>query len=284
MPHLFDPDYFRGKHVFIAGGTTGINQGIGHGFARMGANISTCSRKAENVEAAIAGFKSEGVDAIGATADVRDYEQVAYALKTAVQSLGPIDVLISGAAGNFVVPALGMSANAFKTVMDIDLQGTFNVFRAGHEHLNTDSPSGASCIAISAPQGLIPYGLQSHVCAAKAGVEMLAQCLAVEWGPLNVRVNTIVPGPIADTEGMRRLSTDEVRKKDAGMGLPIQRYGTKQEIADACIFLSSPAAAYITGISLPVDGGCLLMGAGRMQESLNAAFEASKQASNQAGS
>lgn len=278
MPHLIDPDFFNGKHVFIAGGTTGINQGIGHGFAKMGANISTCSRRQENVEAAIAGFKEEGVDAIGAVADVRDYEQVSYALKTAVQSLGPIDVLISGAAGNFVVPAVGMSANAFKTVMDIDLQGTFNVFRAGQEHLNTETPSGASCIAISAPQAFIPYGLQSHVCAAKAGVEMLAQCLAVEWGPMNIRVNTIVPGPIEDTEGMRRLSTEERREEDKGMGLPIRRYGTKQEVADACIFLSSPAAAYITGVSLPVDGGCLLMGAGRMQESLNAAFEASKAA------
>ena len=278
MPNFIDPDHFKGKHVFIAGGTTGINQGIGHGFAKMGANISTCSRSAENVDAAVAGFKGEGVDAFGATADVRDYEQVAGAFKSAVAALGPIDVLISGAAGNFVVPALGMSANAFKTVVDIDLQGTFNVFRAGQEHLNVEGPAGASCIAISAPQAFIPYALQSHVCAAKAGLEMLAQCLAVEWGPLGIRVNTIVPGPIEDTEGMRRLSTEEQRQEEAGMGLPLARYGTKQEVADACIFLSSPAAAYITGVNLPVDGGCLLMGAGRMQVSLNAAFEASKSA------
>lgn len=272
MADFIEAEYFRGKHVFIAGGTSGINQGIGHGFAKLGANISTCSRSAEKVEAAIAGFKEEGVDAIGVAADVRDYEQVTHALKTAVASLGAIDVVISGAAGNFVAPAVGMSANAFKTVIDIDLLGTFNVFRAAYEHLNRDNPDGISCIAISAPQAQIPYAFQSHACAAKAGIDILVQCLAVEWGPEQIRVNSVLPGPIEDTEGMRRLSTSEHREEGAGDGLPIPRWGTKQEIADACIFLSSPRAAYITGVNLPVDGGAVLMGAGRMQEAFAAAF------------
>ena len=272
MAEFLDSGLFRGKHVFIAGGTSGINQGIGHGFAKLGASIGTCSRAADKVAAAVAGFKDEGVDSVGITADVRDYEEVSHALKTAVAALGPIDVLVSGAAGNFVAPAVGLSANAFKTVVDIDLLGTFNVFRAGHEHLNRDRPGGASCIAISAPQAVIPYAFQSHACAAKAGIDMLVQCLAVEWGRENIRVNSVLPGPIEDTEGMRRLAPTDQAEKLAGDGLPIPRWGTKQEIADACIFLSSPRAAYITGVNLPVDGGAVLMGAGRMQEAFTSAF------------
>src|SRR6185295_16943320 len=108
-----------------------------------------------------------------------------------------------GAAGNFVAPALGMSANGFKTVVDIDLMGTFHVFRASFAFLRRP---GASLIAITAPQAVRPSMFQAHVCSAKAGINMLTKCLAMEWGPAGVRVNAISPGPIADTEGMRRLA------------------------------------------------------------------------------
>jgi NAD(P)-dependent dehydrogenase (short-subunit alcohol dehydrogenase family) len=260
----------RGKHVFVAGGSSGINLGIGEVFARCGAKVSICSRKADRVAAAVETLKSSGAEVWGGVADVRNYAEVEAVLKTAKEKLGPIDVLISGAAGNFVAPALGMSSNAFRTVIEIDLIGTFKVARAGFEFLRKP---GASFIAISAPQALHPYAYQAHVNAAKAGVDMLTKTLAVEWGPLGVRCNAIIPGPIADTEGMARLAPTEAERKLAREGTPLQRYGTKDEIGYAALFLASPLAEYITGAILPVDGGAVLPGPGRLGDAMKQAYE-----------
>jgi NAD(P)-dependent dehydrogenase (short-subunit alcohol dehydrogenase family) len=148
-----------------------------------------------------------------------------------------------------------MSANAFKSVVDIDLIGTFNVFRTSFDFLQAP---GASLIAISAPQGEQPKMFQAHACAAKAGINMLIKCLAMEWGPAGVRVNGISPGPIAATEGMARLaSTPEMEARVKG-ALALRDYGTKQDVADAALFLCSASARYITGTILDCDGGALL--------------------------
>jgi len=260
----------RGKHLFVAGGSSGINLGIADVFARCGAKVSLCSRKADRVEAAVAALEKHGGEAWGGAADVRDYAQVEGVLRGATEALGPIDVLVSGAAGNFVAPALGMSSNAFRTVVEIDLIGTFNVARAGFEFLRKP---GASFIAISAPQSQHPYAYQAHVNAAKAGVDMLTKTLAMEWGPLGVRCNAIIPGPIEDTEGMARLAPTEAERKLAREGTPLQRYGTKDEIGYACLFLASPLASYITGAILPVDGGAVLGGPGRLGDAMKMAYE-----------
>ncbi len=260
----------RGKHVFVAGGSSGINLGIGEVFARCGAKVSVCSRKADRVAAAAERLKGAGAEAWGAAADVRNYAEVEAVLKSAKERFGPIDVLVSGAAGNFVAPALGMSANAFKTVVEIDLLGTFNVARAGFEFLKKP---GACFIAISAPQALHPYPYQAHVSAAKAGIDILTKTLAAEWGPLGVRCNGIIPGPIADTEGMARLAPTEDERRMAREGTPLQRFGTKDEIGYAVLFLASPLAAYITGAILPVDGGAVLLGPGRLGDAMKQAYE-----------
>lgn len=260
----------RGKHVFVAGGSSGINLGIGEVFARCGAKVSLCSRKADRVAAAVEALKGYGAEAWGGAADVRNYAEVEAVVKSAKERFGPIDVLISGAAGNFVAPALGMSANAFKTVVDIDLLGTFNVARAGFEFLRKP---GACFIAISAPQALHPYPYQAHVSAAKAGVDILTKTLAAEWGPLGVRCNGIIPGPIADTEGMARLAPTEAEQRMAREGTPLRRFGTKDEIGYAALFLASPLAAYITGAILPVDGGAVLLGPGRLGDAMKQAYE-----------
>ncbi|MEQ8700247.1 MAG: SDR family oxidoreductase [Bauldia litoralis] len=276
MNDLLSRADFAGKCVFVAGGSSGINLGIAERFAEQGAKVAICSRSPDRVAAAVETLKGHGGEAMGLPADVRHYDEVAAALKAAADAFGAIDVLVSGAAGNFVAPALGMSANAFKTVIDIDLLGTFNVFRAGYDHLTRP---GASLIAISAPQALHAYAYQAHVCAAKAGIDMLVRTLAVEWGPDGIRVNSIIPGPIEDTEGMARLAPTPEARQRATEGVPLRRYGTKSEIGNAALFLSSPMAAYITGAQLPVDGGATLSGAGRMGEAMALAFkEAAKAA------
>jgi NAD(P)-dependent dehydrogenase (short-subunit alcohol dehydrogenase family) len=152
-----------------------------------------------------------------------------------------------------------MSANAFKSVVDIDLLGTFNTCRAVFEHLKRP---GASIINISAMQAFTPMPMQAHVCAAKAGIDMLTKCLAIEWGPEGVRVNSIAPGVVDDTEGMKRLApTPEIRDQ-LTHGIPLKRFATKDEIADLALFLSSEAASFITGAVVVCDGGQSLAGLG----------------------
>lgn len=255
MSEVFD---FSGQTVFVAGGTSGINLGIAQGFARAGARLAVISRSHDKVDAALDSLRELGAEAMGFAADVRDYPAVESALEEVHAEWGDFDVLVSGAAGNFPVPAVGMSANAFHTVVDIDLQGSFHVLRAAYEYLRKP---GASVINISAPQAFLPMALQAHVCAAKAGVDMLTRVLALEWGGAGVRVNSICPGPIDDTEGMRRLAPTEAMRDTVIKSVPLQRMGQAADIANAAMFLASPQAAYISGAILPVDGGWSLGGA-----------------------
>jgi NAD(P)-dependent dehydrogenase (short-subunit alcohol dehydrogenase family) len=248
----FTPGLLAGKTAFIAGGSSGINLGIAHGLGAAGARIAIISRKPEKVEAAVAELQAAGYEAMGSAADVRDYGAVEASLKAVHEAWGEIDILISGAAGNFLAPAIGMSANAFRTVVDIDLIGTFHVLRAGYEYLRKP---GASIISITAGQAVNPTAFQSHVCAAKAGINMLTRCLALEWGGAGVRVNAIAPGPISDTEGMARLTPTPEAEAALKRMIPLGDYGEKRDIADLAIFLSSDSAKYITGAILDCDGG-----------------------------
>jgi NAD(P)-dependent dehydrogenase (short-subunit alcohol dehydrogenase family) len=248
---------FTGRHVFVAGGSSGINLAIADAFAQRGAKVCIASRSADRVAAAVQQLRGHGGEAEGFSADVRDYDAIEAALVAARERFGPIDVLVSGAAGNFVAPALGMSSKGFRTVVDIDLVGSFNVLRAGHAHLRKP---GASVINISAPQAANPTPFQAHVCAAKAGVDMLTRVLAMEWGPDGVRINSIVPGPIGDTEGIRRLAPTPEAVAAMAKSIPLGRFGTTAEVADMALVLSSPLASFVTGAVIPVDGGSSLPG------------------------
>jgi len=248
---------YENKTVFVAGGTSGINLGIARGFAQAGAKVAVMSRSEEKVEAAVALLKKDGSDAFGSAADVRDVDAVSNALTKTHERCGEIDVLISGAAGNFPALTHDLSPNGFKAVVDIDLLGSFNVLKIGFQFL---SKSGASIINISAPQSINPMQGQIHVCAAKAGVDMLTRVLAMEWGELGIRVNSIIPGPIDKTEGMRRLAPTANARQAVASSVPLGRMGTVEDIAQAALWLASPLASYINGAVIPVDGGWSLGG------------------------
>lgn len=252
MNPVFTEGLLAGRHALITGGGSGINFRIAERFAEQGASTSLIGRTQEKLDAAAELIDKAGGKAAGFSADVRDYDGLAGAIGGAREKFGQIDIVVCGAAGNFPAPATGMSANGFKAVVDIDLLGTFNTVRAAFEHLKRP---GAAVINISATQAFVPMAFQSHVCAAKAGVDMLTRTLAIEWGPQGVRVNSIAPGAVDETEGMDRLApTPDIRKMLMG-SIPLRRFATKDEIADLALFLCSNAAQYITGTVMVCDGG-----------------------------
>lgn len=261
---------FSDQTVIVAGGTSGINLGVAKDFADAGANIGVISRSHEKVASAIEYLQQAGVQVAGKSADVRNYEHIELALKNFNDQFGVFDVLISGAAGNFPAKASEMSPNGFAAVVNIDLLGTYHVLRAAYPYLKKP---GSSIINISAPQAFIPMILQSHVCAAKAGVDMITRTFAMEWGSEGVRVNSIVPGPIQGTEGMKRLAPTQELLDKVTDSIPLGRLGETSDIGKAAMFLASDMAEYVTGTVLPVDGGWSLGGVSGLMDELAREFE-----------
>lgn len=253
----FIPRMFEGRTALITGGGSGINQRIAERLAEQGASVALVGRTQSKLDAVAEGIIATGGKAAGFAADVRDYDALVRAATAAHEKFGPLGIVICGAAGNFPALATAMSANAFKSVIDIDLLGTFNTCKAAFDHL--DRP-GASIVTISAPQAVQAMVLQSHVCAAKAGVDMITRTLALEWGPLGVRVNGVIPGAVADTEGMDRLAPPGPIRDALARQLPLRRVATKDDIADTVLFLCSDAASYVTGAIIPCDGGMTTAG------------------------
>ncbi|GAA5535014.1 SDR family oxidoreductase [Deinococcus aluminii] len=259
QPHdpdtTFRPDLLRGKHALITGGGSGINLGIARSFAAHGCAVTILGRNLEKAQNAARGIEEAGGRALGVSADVRDFAALQSAAQAGADQFGPFDIVICGAAGNFPAPVDGISPNGFKTVVDIDLLGTYNTIKACAPHLRVP---GGNILSISAYG--VPVPMQAHVVAAKAGVDALTQTLAVEWGLRGVRVNAIIPGPIEGTEGMARLAPDEKTRQQFTATVPLGRFGVPQDIANAALFLVSDAASYITGVILPVDGGQNMLG------------------------
>ena len=251
-----DAPFYDGadKTVLVSGGTSGINRAIARAFAEAGARVYVLSRSAEKVSDTVAELSALGGPAAGLTADVRNGDQVEAAFADCVDRFGLIDVVISGAAGNFPARAQDISSNGFRAVLEIDVLGTHHVMLASYKHLRRPGV----IVNITAAASMHPMIGQAHVCAAKAGVDQITRTLALEWGPEGIRVNSVLPGPVADTEGFRRLApTPEIKARRLA-NIPLRRAAESAEVADLCLFLASDRARYITGAVVPVDGGARL--------------------------
>jgi NAD(P)-dependent dehydrogenase (short-subunit alcohol dehydrogenase family) len=260
---IFVSGLLKGQGAFVTGGGSGIGAGIAKRLAAQGAKVALFGRTQAKLDAVAADICAAGGEALGFAGDVRDYAALEKAVNEAAGAFGRLDVVVCSAAGNFLAPASALSANGFRAVIDIDLCGTFNTARAAFLHL---AKHGGSIVSITATQAEIPTPLQAHAGAAKAGIEKLTRDLALEWGRHKVRVNAIAPGPIEDTEGMARLAPGGDAAATLKKRVPLGRWGTIDEIADALLFLVSPAATYVTGATLLVDGGTSLIGAGPFLE------------------
>ena len=254
MTNFFSPTLLKGRAALVTGGGTGICRGIALALADAGCDVAITSRSEEHLRPTVDDIRKKGVQALSASGDVRKPDDVDAVIAKTADAFGRLDILVNGAAGNFVCLAENLSPNGFGTVVDIDLKGTFNVSRAAYPILKKQ---GGAILNISATLQLLGTIGQSHASAAKAGIDALTRSLAAEWGPAGVRVNGLAPGPVDGTEGVRRLTTDATRRRIEET-CPLGRMATIDEVAAAALFLCSDASKFITGVTLVIDGGLWL--------------------------
>ncbi|GAA5799485.1 2,4-dienoyl-CoA reductase [Helicostylum pulchrum] len=245
---IFKDNIFAGKILLCSGGGSGICRNMTEAMVRHGAKAVIFSRSKDKLEKAAKEMSIKtGGEVFAVAGDVRNPVDVENAVKITVEKYGRLDYLINGAAGNFLSSFGNLSYNAFKTVIEIDLLGTFNFTKAAVEHLKA---SKGAVINVTATLHYTGTPFQQHAGAAKAAIDALTKHWAVELGPHGVRVNAIAPGPIASTIGMEKLGPAfEINS------VPLQRMGEVQDIAQSTVFLFSEGASYITGVVLVVDGG-----------------------------
>jgi NAD(P)-dependent dehydrogenase (short-subunit alcohol dehydrogenase family) len=239
--------------VFITGGGTGLGKAIGAEFARLGADLVIASRKPEHLEAGKQAVEAIGSRVLAVSCDIRDPDQITAAFEEATSAFGLPDVLINNAAANFPVPAEDMSPNAWRTVVDITLNGTFFCAREfARRHLETGT--SGSIINVGASYAWTGGPGFAHSAAAKAGVKNMVETLAVEWGPYGIQVNGLVPGlfPHEDMTADITGNLDRTSEKDACQ--PALRVGRLRELGWAATFLASPYGRFISGHTLVVDG------------------------------
>eukprot|EP01125_Pyxidicula_operculata_P019481 TRINITY_DN7077_c0_g4_i1.p1 TRINITY_DN7077_c0_g4~~TRINITY_DN7077_c0_g4_i1.p1 ORF type:complete len:294 (-),score=63.61 TRINITY_DN7077_c0_g4_i1:291-1172(-) len=252
----FRDDIFKGKVVLITGGATGIGFGIATNFGKHGAKVAIMGRRKEVLDKAVNSLTQNKIEAFGVSGDVREPESAQQVVNAVVEKFGRLDILVNNAAGNFMCSAEELSRNGFKTVHEIDLQGTFNMCKASLEALKKSGEGVIINISATLHYKACPF--QVHAASAKAGIDSLTTTLGVEWGEYGIRVVGIAPGPISGTEGGpggRVFGIEGFDAESSFMTQPLGRFGSVDDIGLAAVFLASKAAANITSTTLVVDGG-----------------------------
>jgi len=249
---VFAPNLLQGQVAFVTGGGTGIGREIARVLGRHGAKIAIASRRLEVCEETATELRKEGIEVHVDAFDVRKSDEVERVTKGILERFGRLDVLVNNAAGNFPAPISKISYNGFKSVVDIDLLGTYNCSKAAFELAMRDH--GGNVVNIAAAFELRGVSFQAHVAAAKSGVLSLTRTCAVEWGPHGVRVNGVNPGATGNTEGMKRFSEAVTQGEPRAMN-PLRVMSHGQDIALCVLFLVSPSARHVTGQVISVDGG-----------------------------
>ncbi len=263
---VFRPGLLAGQVAVITGGGTGIGFGIAELLAQLGAHVVLASRKPAHLDPAVDKIRNADGSASAVAVDVRDADRVKAMVDSIHSEHGRIDILVNNAAGNFYAPSETLSANAWKSVIEIDLYGTFFCSQAVAPIMRQSG--GGRIINISMTLHYRGWPQMAHATAAKAGIDALTRTLAMEWAPHGIRVNAIAPGPIP-TEGVRKAFTpppnsegvvdlfaeERAMSAYAKRAIPLGRWGSPADIANMVAFLVSPAGDWITGSIMVVDGG-----------------------------
>jgi NAD(P)-dependent dehydrogenase (short-subunit alcohol dehydrogenase family) len=244
---------YDGTVVLVTGGGTGLGKAIAAEFARLGADLVVASRKPEHLEAAEAALGELGGRVLTVACDIRDADQIAAAFDEAEAAFGLPGVLINNAAANFPSPAEDLSPNAWRTVVDITLNGTFLCSREfARRHLDAGTPG--SIVNVGASYAWTGGPGFAHSAAAKAGVKNMVETLAVEWGPYGIQVNGLVPGLVPHEDMTADIQENLRRNTSNAASQPALRVGLPRELGWAATFLASPYGAFISGHTLVVDG------------------------------
>ncbi len=251
--HALPAGTFAGQTVFVTGAGTGLGKAIAEEFARLGAAIVIASRKPEHLDAGRTAIEALGAPVTTVQCDIRDPEQIATAFDAAEAAFGLPHVLVNNAAANFPVPAEDMSPNAWRTVVDITLNGTFFCAREfARRHLLVSTPG--SIVNVGASYAWTGGPGFAHSAAAKAGVKNMVETLAVEWGPYGIQVNGLVPGLFPHEDMTADIQGNLERTSDKDVVQPALRVGRLRELGWAATFLASPYARFVSGHTLVVDG------------------------------
>ncbi len=263
QPSVFRPDLLSGKVALVTGGGTGIGFGIASSLAAVGAAVAIASRKPDHLEPAAEKLRATGGKVSAVEVNVREPESVARMVAEVGEKHGRLDILVNNAAGNFYAPSASLSPNAWRSVVETDLYGTFYCCQAAYPLMKAQG--AGRIVSISMTLHYRGWPLMAHATAAKAGVDALTRTLALEWAPDRITVNAVAPGPIP-TEGVRKAFTPPGAgapdlfgmEKYAADSIPLGRWGAPDDIGQMVTFLASPAGDWITGAVMVVDGGAWL--------------------------
>jgi NAD(P)-dependent dehydrogenase (short-subunit alcohol dehydrogenase family) len=260
---MLKPGAFEGKTVLITGGGTGLGRSVGHYLLSLGANLVICGRRKEVVqETAEALQTATGGKVLATGCDVRKPEEVEALMAAAYERFGKVDCLINNAAGNFICPTERLSYNAVNTVVDIVLKGSYNCTLAIGKRWIADGLRG-TVLSIGATYSWTGSGYVVPSAMGKAGVLIMSQSLAAEWGKYGIRLNVIAPGPFPTEGAWSRLMPPGIEDMfGSEKRIPLGRMGEHQEIANLAAYLLSEYSAYVTGACITIDGGEWLRGAG----------------------
>jgi NAD(P)-dependent dehydrogenase (short-subunit alcohol dehydrogenase family) len=251
---VFASDLLKDKVLVVTGGGSGLGAEMARRFAALGAHSVVMARKLDRLEKVAGEIHAAGGKATALACDVRDAAGVAAAADEIEKKLGRVDGLVNNAAGNFLAASEDLSANGFRTVVDIVLNGTFHCTQAFGKKMIARGKGGAIVNIVTTYAWMGSAFVLPSACA-KAGVLALTRSLAVEWACYGIRLNAIAPGPVPTEGAFSRLMPDPAFEEQARNRVPLKRFGTPREIADAAVFLLCDGAGYVTGDCLTVDGG-----------------------------
>ena len=256
---MFDTSLLKDKTILVTGGGSGLGLAMADKFAELGAGVAICGRRQEKLDKAAEELKKHGNPVYTYSVDVRDYDAVGEMVASLVQDAGGVYGLVNNAAGNFLSASETLSPNAFRSIIDIVLMGTFNcTSHVGKWLIDNEKPGSVINIVTTYTQTGSAFVMPSA--CAKAGVEAMTKSLAYEWATYNIRLNAIAPGPFPTKGAWSRLMPDPKMEEFYMKRIPTRRHGKHEELANLAAFLISEASPYITGDTVTIDGGEKLQG------------------------